>query len=431
MSLIYNLVLLLFFILYMPVLLFKVLTGKADQVREQLGFLPRTLLNVLNNETVFWVHGVSVGETVAAGPVCAEIRKQFPQAKIVFSTVTTTGRVMAEKLIPADGFFYFPFDLPVVVKKVLVRLKPALVVIMETELWPNFIKTAHQMGCKVVLANGRISDQSFRRYRLLGAFFRDMLNRFAALIMQSPQDVDYVLALGADPKRVYHYGNTKYDLKLAPDGQGAGGTLARELQLDGASPILMAGSTHANEEEMLIPLYRRLKTEFPDLVMILAPRHPERVKEIEPLYQKAGIPTVRRTELKNRNARRTAPVIFLDTIGELLSVYGLADLVFVGGSLVKFGGHNILEPAASGRTIFVGPHMDDFKDILRLFLNHDACIQVQDADELADKMLYYLNNKEAAAEKGRNALRIVRANQGATEKVVRLLSSLLAGKEAD
>src|SRR5690606_19822376 len=194
-------------------------------------------------------------------------------------------------------------------------------------------------------------------------------------------------------------------------------------------PILVVGSTHANEEELFIPVYKRLKAEFPGLVMIIAPRHPERVKEIELLYMKAGIPTVRRTQLPK--VQREAAVIFLDTIGELLSAYRLADLVFVGGSLVKFGGHNILEPAAYGRTIFVGPYMDDFKDILSLFLNHDACIQVQDADELADKMLYYLNNKEAAAEKGRNALRIVRANQGATEKVVRLLSSLLAGKEAD
>ena len=168
----------------------------------------------MRNQTVIWIHGVSVGETVAASPICAEIRKQFPQAKIVFSTVTTTGRTMAEKLIPADGFIYFPFDLPMVVKRVLAQIKPALVLIMETELWPNFIKIANQMGIKVILANGRISEKSFRRYQRLGPFFREMLSKMDALVMQSQQDVDYVLALGAEKKRVYNYGNTKYDVKI-------------------------------------------------------------------------------------------------------------------------------------------------------------------------------------------------------------------------
>lgn len=423
MSLVYHLLLLIYFILSLPLLIFKVLTGKATQVKEQFGFLAPTLQENLKNETVIWVHGVSVGETVAAGPICAEIRKQFPQAKIVFSTVTTTGRTMAEKLIPADYFIYFPIDLSMVVKKVLAQIKPALVLIMETELWPNFIKTANQMGIKVILANGRISEKSFRRYQLLGPFFRELLRKLDALIMQSQQDVDYVLALGAENKRVYNYGNTKYDMNIFPRARDGERTLLKELQLDEASPILVVGSTHANEEELFIPLYKRLKAEFPDLVMILAPRHPERVKEIGLLYKKAGIPTMRRTELQN--TRREAAVIFLDTIGELLFAYSLADLVFVGGSLVKLGGHNILEPAAYGRTIFVGPYMDDFKDILSLFLNHDACIQVKDHNELEEKMLYYLKHPTKAEVKGRNALQIVEENQGAAKKTVDLLVAIL------
>lgn len=424
MIILYHLLLLLYFIVSLPLLLLKVFTGKAAQVKEQFGFLPRALLEDLKNQKTVWIHGVSVGETVAASPICAEIRRQFPHARIVFSTVTATGRAMAEKLIPADHFIYFPFDLPMVVKRVFARIKPVLVLIMETELWPNFIKTAHQMGAKVLLVNGRISEKSFRRYRLLGSFFRDMLNKMDALIMQSPQDVDYALALGADEKRVYNYGNTKYDVKISPHASGGERSLQKELHLDGVSPILVVGSTHANEEELFIPLYKRVKAKFPNLVMILAPRHPERVAEIEPLYKKAGIPTIRRTELMNRKARGEASVIFLDTIGELLSVYRLADLVFVGGSLVKFGGHNILEPAVYGRPILVGPYMDDFTDILNLFLNHDACIQVNNPDELEAKILYYLENKHEAEEMGRNALRIVHSNQGATDKVVSLVSTL-------
>lgn len=422
MTFVYHLLLLLYCIVSLPLQVFKVLTGKASQVKEQFGFLPRALLNELRNETVLWIHGVSVGETVAASPICAEIRKQFPQVKIVFSTVTTTGRVMAEKIIPADGFIYFPIDLPMVVKRVLTRIKPAQILILETELWPNFIKIANQMGIKVILANGRISEKSYRRYQLLGPYFQEMLQKMDALVMQTQKDVDYVLALGAEKKRVYNFGNTKYDVNIPPHARGGERRLVEELQLDGSAPILVVGSTHANEEELFIPVYKRLKAEFPGLVMIIAPRHPERVKEIESLYMKAGIPTVRRTELPK--VRREAAVIFLDTIGELLSAYRLADLVFVGGSLVKFGGHNILEPAAYGRTIFVGPYMDDFKDILSLFLKNDACIQVKDHNELAERMFYYLKHPAEAEVKGGNARQIVEENQGAAQKTVELLAGM-------
>src|SRR5690606_17000103 len=229
---------------------------------------------------------------------------------------TTTGRVMAEKIIPADGFIYFPIDLPMVVKRVLTRIKPAQILILETELWPNFIKIANQMGIKVILANGRISEKSYRRYQLLGPYFQEMLQKMDALVMQTQKDVDYVLALGAEKKRVYNFGNTKYDVNIPSHGRGGDRTFVETLQLGEASPILVVGSTHANEEELFIPVYQRLKAEFPDLVMVLAPRHPERVKEIESLYKKAGIPTIRRTELQNQNTQREAAVIFLDTIGE-------------------------------------------------------------------------------------------------------------------
>ena len=426
MYLLYNLLLLLCFILYLPLLLIKVLSGKATEVKEQLGFLPRTLLNDLKNERVIWVHGVSVGETVAASPICAEIRNQFPQAKIVFSTVTITGRVMAEKLIPADGFIYFPIDLPMVVKKVLAQLKPELVVIMETELWPNFIRAAHRMGCKVILANGRISDRSARRYNYVRSLMEKMLRNMDALIMQSPQDVKYIMALGAEKEKVFYFGNTKYD-KFDLDSDvfkpAFKDQLAKEMQIEGAFPVLVAGSTHANEEELLIPVYRKLKAEFKDLVMILAPRHLERLNEIKTLYEKADIPVVQRTELSNK--QRNEQVIILDTIGELFSIYSLADLVFIGGTLAKIGGHNILEPAAHGRVIFVGPYMFNFKEIHRLFLKRDALIQVQDPEELAEKMLLCLRNREKARIIGQNALRIIQENQGAARKMVDLLAAIL------
>ena len=422
MYILYNFLLCFGFVFYLPFLLPKLLRGQGPEIGEKFGFLPQSLRTKTNGQTVIWIHGVSVGETVAAGPICRAIRDQFPQAKIVFSTVTDTGQKMAQKLIDADAFFYFPFDLSLVVKKVLNELNPKLVIIMETELWPNFIRVAQQRGTKVVLANGRISAKSYRGYKLFGPLLQQMLRGIDLFLMQSQPDAEYIQSLGADKERVFNCGNTKYDLNIDLAGEHCNNRLAKEMQVETNAPLLVVGSTHANEEELLIPIYKRLKAEYQDLVMILAPRHPERVKEVETLYQKAGIPTIRRTELQN--ARREASVIFLDTIGELLPTYSLADLVFVGGSLVKFGGHNILEPAAYGRTIFVGPYMDDFKDILSLFLNNDACIQVKDHNELEEKMLYYLKNKHEADEKGRSALRIVHLNQGATKRMVSLITGL-------
>ncbi len=423
MSIVYDILLIIWFLLSIPLLLFKVIGGKAPEVRQRLGFLPLNIIANCKGKDLIWIHGVSVGETVAASPLVTEIRKLYPHYKIIFSTVTSTGREMAKKLIAADGLIYFPFDFPWTVKKVLTLLKPKLVILMETELWPNFIRTANSMGTKVMLANGRISERSARRYKYLGSFFEEMLNKIDVLAMQSEEDFQSMLGLKAKKERVFNCGNSKYDLSADAFDPMLKSRLVNELQLEGASPVLVVGSTHAHEEEELIPVFKRLKDEYENLVMILAPRHLERLDEIQLLYEKSGIYTVRRTELKGRN--RKASVIFLDTIGELFSVYSLADLVFIGGTLAKIGGHNILEPAAHGKLIFVGPYMNDFKEILQLFLRHEACIQVGNNKELTEKMLYYLKNREESEIKGRNAFNIVQENKGASKRIVGLVTELL------
>ena len=423
MSILYDILLIIWFLLSIPFLLIKIIGGKAPEVRERLGFLPLNIIANCKGEDLIWIHGVSVGETVAASPLISEIRELYPHYKIIFSTVTNTGREMAKKLIAADGLIYFPFDFPWTVKKVLTLLKPKLVILMETELWPNFIRTANSMGTKVMLANGRISERSARRYKFLGSFFKEMLNKIDVLAMQSEQDLRYILDLGAEREKVFNFGNTKYDLSSNDIDPRIKGKFTNELQIEGAYPVLVVGSTHANEEEELIPVYKKLKDEYENLVMILAPRHLERLNEIQPLYEKLGIPTVRRTELISSN--RKASVIFLDTIGELFSVYSVADLVFIGGTLAKIGGHNILEPAAHGKTIFVGPYMYNFKEIFQLFLKHKACIQVGNNKELTEKMLYYLKNREESEIKGRNAFNIVQENKGATKRIVGLVTELL------
>lgn len=423
---IYNCLLLFLCIFYLPYLVFKAINGKTAEIREQLGFLPQSLLKKIKDEPVVWIHGVSVGETVASRPLCTELRKLFPHYKMIFSTTTKTGQEMARKVIEADAYFYFPFDFPWVIRKVFSLIKPKLVVIMETELWPNFLRTAHGLGCKVVLANGRISDRSLRGYKRIRAFTRTILSWIDAFIMQSRQDVERILALGADKQKVFYFGNTKYDqydLNSEEFQPAFKIKLAKELQVEGSYPVLVVGSTHDHEEESLIPVYKRLKVEYPNLVMILAPRHLERINEIQHLYQKAGIVAVRRTELKHK--KRNEPVIFLDTIGELFLAYCLADLVFIGGTLVEIGGHNILEPAAYGKVIFVGPHMFNFNEILKLFLAQDACIQVQDVKELEKRMLACLKNPEESRIMGQNALKIISENQGAAQKSGDLVAQFL------
>lgn len=423
MYILYDFLLMVWFLLYTPMLIIKIISGKASKVRERLGYLPRALIDQFKGEDLIWVHGVSVGETVAAGPIVSEIRKLYPYYKVVFSTVTDTGQEMARKHIDADGFIYFPFDFPWTVRRVLTLLRPKIVILMESELWPNFIKIANKKEIKVMLANGRISDRSFRRYKYLGSFLKDMLDNIDVFAMQSAQDIKYILDLGAEKEKVFNYGNTKYDLNFSDFNPEMKNKLANELQVEGSYPILVVGSTHANEEEQLIPVYKRLKAEYENLVMILAPRHLERLNEIQSLYAKSGISTTRRTELMN--STRKAPVILLDTIGELLHVYSLADLVFIGGTLADIGGHNILEPAAHGRTILVGPNMYNFKEILSIFLKHDACIQVENLKELEDKMLFYLRNDEESGIIGINALSIVQQNRGAAKRIAGLTVEIL------
>lgn len=425
----YDLIFIILFIIYTPVLILKMIRGKyREGLLQRFGFLPGSVRDKFKQGPTIWIHAVSVGETVAASPIVSEIKRRFPRHKILFSTVTDTGQKMARKIIQeADGYIYFPLDLSWISKRVLRIIRPELVVIMETELWPNFIKIASDFGIGVMLANGRISDKSAQRYRYLGPIIRDMLKRIDILSMQSEQDVEYILNLGADRERVYNTGNTKFDQSYAQVDPGVKENFYREFKIEPTQPVLVAGSTHPNEEEQLIPVYKRLKSEFADLLMILAPRHITRAAEIEALYQNAGIELVRRTEIEKGDPEKDL-VILLDTIGELAQLYSIADLVFVGGSLVEKGGHNILEPAAHGKLVFFGPHMFNFKDNTRLLLEHKVGIQVEDTSELTEKMLYFLKNREELRARGEKAKRMIATNKGAAERTVNLAAELLGVK---
>jgi len=415
--LLYNLFLFILLIILLPYLIVKLIKGKyREGLVQRFGFLPRDIRKKLDGKRVIWVHAVSVGETVAASPLVKELKREYPDHTILFSTVTDTGQEMARKIVEeADVYIYFPLDFSFIIRKVLDIVNPELIIIMETELWPNFIRLASQKGIKLVYANGRISDGSFRTYRYLGPYLKDMLRRIDLFCMQSELDASRIISLGADEKKVYNTGNTKLDqdyTELSPEVRD---NYLREFKVQEGDKIMVIGSTHDNEEEQFIEIYKELKKEYKDLLMILAPRHIERIPEIEEKYQKAGINTIKRTEIEKRQGES---VILLDTIGELGKIYSLADLVFVGGSLVEFGGHNILEPAAHGRLVFFGPHMFDFKESARVLLENKAAIQVKDKEELKEKMKAALANYEQFSGYGEMAWNIVQTNKGASRRII-------------
>ncbi len=419
----YDLVLFIVLIILLPLLIAKLFKGKyRDGLVQRFGFLPAELIKNLKGKKLIWVHAVSVGETVAASPLVREIKKEYPDYTIFFSTVTDTGQEMARKIIKeADFFIYFPLDFTIVVRKVLNILNPELIIIMETELWPNLIRQANKKGIKIVYANGRISDRSARTYRYLGPYLKDMLKRIDLFCMQSEQDASYIIGLGADEKKVFNTGNTKLDQDYAEIGPEVKEKYLQEFKIQDKERVLVVGSTHDNEEEQFIEVYQELKKEESNLLLILVPRHIERIPEIEEIYHNAGINTVRRTAIEEREGES---VILVDTIGELGKIYSLADLVFVGGSLVEYGGHNILEPAAHGKLVFFGPHMEDFKDSTRILLENKAAIQVKDKEELKEKMKAVLANYEQFSGYGERACNIVQTNKGASRRIVDLVSSI-------
>ncbi|OCL25589.1 3-deoxy-D-manno-octulosonic acid transferase [Orenia metallireducens] len=427
----YNFLVFIILLLYSPILIYRVLINKEDitSLLERFGFLSKDIIRRFKGEKVIWVHAASVGEAGAASPVVAKLKQRFPEYKIVFSSMTNTGRNMAQKIIKeADGFIYIPFDFFLIIGKVLKAINPELLLIMETELWPNLIKYSKKQGAKVMLVSGRISDSSFKQYKYLGPLLKNMFDQIDILSMQSQKDMDRIIKLGADEDKVCNNGNTKFDQEYGRVDSETKKAIYREFKLDPKQAIIVAGSTHDNEEEQLISLYKELKIKFDDLVLLLVPRYIDRVEEIESLYNQAGINTIRRSRVKDRDSAKQS-VILVDTIGELAKLYGIADLVFVGGSLIERGGHNILEPASLGKLVFFGPHMFNFKDSTKLLLENKVGIQVTNVSELIEQMEYYLSNSNILEEQSRQAIEMIKDNQGASWRNIKLISRLLEGRK--
>ena len=411
-----------------PWFLYQALSRRkyVGSVRERLGRLPLSFN--LDGEPSLWIHAVSVGEVLTARPIAEELKTRFPGFRLLVSTTTAAGQQLAKRQLPeADAVFYFPIDFAWVVRRVLDRAKPRLLVLMEGEIWPHVLREARRRGVKTAIVNGRVSARSFPRYRLLGWFMRRVLADLDALCMQSDEGARRITLIGADPARVRVTGSLKFDAVKVPAPSAHGRPRDRVLRffaVPPSRPVIVAGSTMRGEERPVLQAFRRIKSTQPQALLILAPRHTDRFTEVMHISRGEGFATTRRTELAI-DADPRADVVVLDTIGELALVYQLATVAFVGGSLVPTGGHNILEPAVYGRPVVFGPSMTNFAEIAELFLSHGAAVQVRSEHELEETLITLMSDSVRRASLGAAARALVDANRGATDRTLDVLTSLL------
>ena len=435
MYLAYSLLLSLGLLLFSPYFLFQALAHRKyiDGLRERLGFLP-----AINNQPIVWLHCVSVGETQAARPLVERLRRELPHHALVVSTVTLTGQKLARDLFhnQAARVFYFPFDWRWSVRRALDAVNPAAVLVMETELWPNFLRECKAREIPVALVNGRISRKSFGRYVRVRFFLRRVLACLSMAVMQSERDAERIRVLGLDDKKVFIAGNLKFE---------SGMTAQKAIDLDRFGlnanvPLLLAASTHAPEEKIVLESFRRLRESRPGRLMplrlMLAPRHPERFNEVAALIQASGLSWARRTGAPAASDA-DAEVILLDTIGELPAMYPLATAVFVGGSIVDRGGHNVLEPAAHGVAVITGAHTHNFHAIVDLLNKAHAIVQLPAAEgaeavaKLTEVLERLLGDASWRGELGARARQLILANQGAAERTMKLLAPLFSARQSE
>lgn len=400
--------------------------GRKSAFAERFGLLPQAKRELVSGQPVIWLHAVSVGEVIAARPLLKGLRQRYPNHRLFLTVTTETGRGVAEQDRLADCITYFPFDIGPAVRRLLDAAQPKVIIIMETEIWPVFTFESHKRGIPILLANGRISARSFPRYRRFAWFFRPVLHCFNSLGMQTAQDLERIRAIGAPEERSLVLGNLKYDIPFGPVTADERLELRRAYRIPAALLVLCAGSTHPGEEGPLLDLYQKLLHCFPDLLLVLVPRHPERAVEVETLIAAQGLTTLRRSTLGQR-AEGTAAgqVLLVDTVGELMKLYALADLAFVGGSLVPSGGHNLLEPASRGIPILFGPYMDNFREIAGLTLAYGAGVQVAGPQELLTAARELLATPELRQVLGTNGLKLLRDRSGAVERHLKLLAQVM------
>ena len=430
----YNLGLLLALVLGAPWWLGQMAATRKyrEGLRERLGGVPERLgerhldagKGASGSRRAIWLHAVSVGEVLAVSRLVAELDARLPHYRVLISTTTRTGQALARERFGAERVFYCPLDLPWAVARYLQALKPAMLVLAETEFWPNLLNGCSRRGIPVAVVNARISDRSWPRYQRLRRLWRPFLSRLAAVLAQSETDAARLLALGCTPERVAVNGNLKFDVRA---GEPAAAThLIR--QLTGGLALAVAGSTLEGEEAMLLAAWPAILASEQGLALVLAPRHPERFDSVAEILARSGFPWRRRSAL-GENPLVSGEIVLLDSIGELASVYSLASVAFVGGSLAPAGGHNPLEPAQFGVPVVMGPHFANFRGIVEALQAKDA-IKITQAQDLAGTIASLLDGREAASAMGERGRQVFEEQAGATERTVSALRGILSQRGA-
>jgi len=429
MYVLYSVLLAIFLLLTLPYWLVQMMRhGKYRAgLRQRFGAVPPHLA-ARTNKPAIWVHAVSVGEVVASSAVITALQERLPSHRIVISTTTNTGQKLAAQRFGQENVFYFPLDFSFAVRPYLDVLRPALVVIVETEFWPNFLRLAKRKGSRIAVINCRISDRSYPGYKRMRFYLSKILKNVGLLLAQTEEDRQRLLAIGADESKISVSGNLKFDV-AAPPSPNIVGSLDQSIRQSGAGPVLVCGSTLDGEEGSLLSAFRNILANHPKAVMILAPRHAERFSQVAALVEKLGFRILRRSLWSGEPL--AGAVFLVDSIGELAALYSLATVAFVGGSLVPRGGHNILEPALYGVPIVTGNHYENFRDIVNFFASRNAVRVVG----LAELPLVFMELIENAAERqalGRNALSALESQRGATAKTVSALLHLIEpGQSSD
>lgn len=409
----------LLFVALFPIL--ALMRKTRDGFWERLGFYPKGLLPKPGSICI-WLHGASAGDLLALSPMIDRLRRRFPEAKVIVSTLTNTGHLMATERLKRsiDAVIYAPWDLFGATRRAVAAVKPDLLVLEYTEIWPNLIRAAHSCGARVALTNGRFSSRHLNRYRALFKLVGNPLDDIDLFLMREEDEAERVLQLGAARDRVRVTGNTKFDALVPLAAAMVDHSLREALGLRPGARVWIAGSTHEGEEQLLLSVYKRLIVDAPELALVIAPRYLERAQRVAQLVREAGL----HVGFRSNHNPEGAPVVVLDTIGELARAYRLATLVFVGGSFTSRGGQNILEPAAQGKPVLFGPSMENFHDSVQVLVGRGG-IQVKDEEQLARVMAELLSRPDSIESLGALAQGAVRQISGASDRNVEALATLV------
>ncbi|WP_438970255.1 lipid IV(A) 3-deoxy-D-manno-octulosonic acid transferase [Methylophaga sp.] len=407
------------FVLVIPLILLRLIwrgsraSAYFKRWDERFGITPAPS----SDKPVIWLHAVSVGEVEAARPLVSSLRENYSDHQILITTMTPTGSARVRKLYGDDVLHcYLPYDLPFAVRRFLKTANPSVGIIMETELWPNLIHHSAKLNIPLVLANARLSARSAAGYQRIAKLCKQMLQHFSLIAAQSQDDRQRLINLGADKTRVHAVGNLKFEISLAASINEQAEAMR---SLWGNRPVFIAASTHEGEDEIILNASRRIRAEFPDLLLIIVPRHPERFDRVAALSQRAGFKILRRSE--NGMCTKAIQVLVVDTMGELPLFYGSSDVAFVGGSLVPSGGHNLLEPAELGRAVLIGPHYFNFNEISQQFIQAKAAIQIDSSETLAEAVIDLLSHPQKRAAMGEAGKNLIEHSKGASNRLLNLI----------